>query len=114
MSTKTEEPVLGEISKENNIHFAQQIEFLKMGIHMIDWEYAERIVKELREHADTQETMIIFNPGYPMKKIDALRIQADALEKFVKGVKLLKEVDRLKREAEKEGYAFNEIQKLFF
>jgi hypothetical protein len=100
---------LGEISKFNSEQFARQIEFFKMGIHLVDWEYAEKMIPELRNLASRQNTMIIFNPGFPMKKIEALEAQAEALEKFVEGVKLLKKVDRLKREAEKEGNAFKEI-----
>lgn len=91
-----------ELSKENPVEFAAQFEMLKLALHVIDWEYAEKLVSAMRDQASRQETLAMFNPSYPLVKNDLIRQQANALGKFVEGVKILQECDSQKREVCKE------------
>lgn len=104
---------MSELSVENSTIFASQFEMIKMAIRAMDWEYAELLVKKMREQVSRQQTLAAFYPAYPQKKNELIARQADALEKFVEGVSLLKECDRLKSEAAGEEKLRGQMTDLF-
>lgn len=104
---------MNELSKEQSEEFAARFELFKMAIHSIDWDYARLIVEGLRDQAGWQEAAAVLNQNYSQTKTDLVRLQANALGKFVEAVELLKKCDELKKEISGEENHRNEIQKLF-
>jgi predicted component of type VI protein secretion system len=104
---------MAELSKEKSEEFAAQFELLKFCVHQLDWEYAELLVRGLRSQASRQESLSFLNPAYPQTKNDLIRLQAEALEKFTQGVRLLRECDQLKKKIEADSGAREKILEIF-
>jgi hypothetical protein len=92
-----EKKPLPKLSHERSVEFAAHFEILKHALQLVDWEYAKACVKGMRGQAGFQETIAVLNPSYPLAGNDLIRKQAEALEKFIQGVQLLKECDQDKR-----------------
>ena len=101
------------MSRERSEEFAMQFELFKLGLNVVDWDYARLVVKKLRSQVDFQKTMAIFNPSYPLKKNDVIALQAAGLEKLCEGVELLMQVDEGKKEVEREIETRDELAKMF-
>lgn len=102
-----------ELSVERSEEFARNFELFKLGVHVVDWEYARACVTELRGQARFQETIAVLNPGYSPRANERISVQAEALEHFVKAVDLLKKADELMQGISAEKGMRDEIARMF-
>ncbi len=104
---------VSELSHEKSVEFATAFDLLKLAMHGIDWDYAAAAARKLIEQAARQETLSVFNPGYPLGKNDVLRKQAEALRLLCRSVQLLKECDEMKAGIENNQRALEQVRSQF-
>jgi len=101
------------LTKEKSEELALHLELIKVHANQIDLEYAREVVRSFRDQASRQESLAVLNPLHPQAENDRLYTQAQALEKFLEFVELLKRADELKQTAATERRMRENIQRLF-
>ena len=103
-----------QLTQQESINLALQIESMKPYLHLIDTEYARFAAKKMRDQAHWQRAAAVLNPSHPELKNKYLQQQGDALDKLVDFIESLKECDHIKGQLSGEVKAQEETSKLFF
>lgn len=86
---------------------------IKIALEEFDLEFCKEAYKEFENQALRERTLIILNPGYPIKKIELLEKKAKALMILCSYYETLQEISKLKAELDLEEENKAEISKLF-